>query len=200
MKHLKLFESFNNDEKSEAVNVIFFEFILKIEIPERLPEIFDTTNLKIDKESDDLTYYLVRNDIGRNFLGYRHLLTKMFKVYQNESFLTAHIAVLSIPENSELPILVNSDFLKYLNLVFVNIVLMEYDEMLAYYDSGKDKLYDKIFENNQKHIVDFLKTLPTMQQNNMHRKTELYPSVSFHKIFGNRYLHDELEKKLKQWR
>ena len=70
MKHLKLFEAFNNINKIEIVNILLAKYFIDKEVPLMIPKIFDKIDLKGIQENDIISYYIekkrIRSKVLRN--------------------------------------------------------------------------------------------------------------------------------------
>lgn len=64
MKHLKLFEAFNNINKIELVNILLAKYFIDKEVPLMIPKIFDKINLKCIKKNEIISYYIEKKELG----------------------------------------------------------------------------------------------------------------------------------------
>jgi len=62
MKHLKLFEAFNNINKIEIVNILLAKYFIDKEVPLMIPKIFDKIDLKGIQENDIISYYIKKKN------------------------------------------------------------------------------------------------------------------------------------------
>lgn len=63
MKHLKLFEAFNNINKIEIVSIILAKYLINKEVPVIIPKIFDKIDLKCIKKNDIISYYIQKKEL-----------------------------------------------------------------------------------------------------------------------------------------
>jgi len=64
MKHIKLFEAFNNINKIEIVNILLAKYFIDKEVPLMIPKIFDKIDLKGIQENDIISYYIEKKELG----------------------------------------------------------------------------------------------------------------------------------------